>query len=354
MQRYCFVVMPFRSDLDGIYEMIKQAAQQNGIEARRADELNRAGFVMFQVREQIEGAAVVVSDLTGRNANVFYETAIAHMVKDPHQVVLLAQSDADVPTDLRPLRYLSYEDTAAGGQELKRRLAAFIKEALSGVSGPLLESIEGREERTRRIVADCDALMKTPDDSDSSLAIRFEGGLSVLAISKEATTDASLSNDRRLLQEERQRTVDLIKKGAVFKAMIAPRSAKAHDPEFTQHFGSRIDNLLAVLESNRDDIPMDRLEIALIEPYYVRNTLMLGDFVLYDGIKAAMGGGFDLTIRLTDKAQIAARVRAYDSLFDDASRYTLKVYGTGPDDRNLKAAVIRGLRALREELIPKQ
>ena len=58
----------------------------------------------------------------------------------------------------------------------------------------------------------------------------------------------------------------------------------------------------------------------------------------------------DLTIRLTDKAQIAARLRAFDSLFEDAQRYTLKLHGTGPDDRDVHGAVIRGIHQLLDDL----
>ena len=51
-------------------------------------------------------SSVVVCDLTGKNANVFYEAGIAHSLgKD---VILITQSADDVPFDLRHLRYIPY------------------------------------------------------------------------------------------------------------------------------------------------------------------------------------------------------------------------------------------------------
>jgi hypothetical protein len=51
-------------------------------------------------------SSVVVCDLTGKNANVFYEAGIAHSLgKD---VILNTQSADDVPFDLRRLRYIPY------------------------------------------------------------------------------------------------------------------------------------------------------------------------------------------------------------------------------------------------------
>jgi hypothetical protein len=350
MERYCFVIMPFAKPFDGVHAIIRSAAQQNGLTTLRADEIQRAGFVMDQIREHIQKAVVVIADLTGRNANVFYETAIAHLTKDPHQVVLIAQTDDDVPFDLRPRRYLRYENTAGGGQDLERGLAAFIGEAISGDSGQLNESIVGREERTRRIVADCEALLRTGDQSISSLRIRFGGGLSPLSISPAEVYTEPYNVYGGLLQQERERTAELIRRGARLKAILAPRvtmgalTDRMSGTRFKLRFEQLIGSLIVPAM-----LPPDRVEIALTEPYYVGNSFILGTQVLYDGIKASMGGGFDLTFRLTDKSQIAARTRAFDSLFEDAAAYTLKMYGGGKSPSDLRAACIRGLEQLYDD-----
>ena len=70
----------------------------------------------------IDRAKVVVCDCTGRNPNVFYEIGIAHTLG--REVVLLTQSEQDVPFDLRHLRYIRYLNNGEGLRELRTRLAS--------------------------------------------------------------------------------------------------------------------------------------------------------------------------------------------------------------------------------------
>ena len=105
-QRRCFVLMPFSPSFDDVFATVKATAQSVGLECWRADERHTAGIVIRMIQDDIKRADVVIADLTGGNPNVFYETAFAHMTKDPRAVILLAQNDDDVPFDLRAMRYL--------------------------------------------------------------------------------------------------------------------------------------------------------------------------------------------------------------------------------------------------------
>ena len=73
----------------------------------RADELFSTGSVVEQIWEQISKARVLLADLTGKNANVFYELGLSHAAKKP--VVFTAAAVDDVPFDLRHLRVIVYE-----------------------------------------------------------------------------------------------------------------------------------------------------------------------------------------------------------------------------------------------------
>jgi hypothetical protein len=349
MEKFCFVLMPFSADFSAdIYSIIRSAADHHGIRTLRADEIHRAGFVMDQIKEHIETAALVIADLTDRNANVFYETAIAHMIKAPHQVILIAQKDDDVPFDLRPMRYLRYSNTARGGQTLKDGLVDFIAQAISGNSGPSSESIEGRKERTRRIVADCDAILQTSEETMSSFTIRFAGGLSALSISSSEVYPPDSRDYGVLLQRERECMEELIRRGATFRAVLAPRVTQrlVGNKPSTDRFHLRFQRMISLLSGDPLALPVERVQIALIEPYYIYNATMFDSNLLYDGIKAGMGGGYDLTIRLTDKSQIAARVRAFDSLFQEASTYTVNLYGDNGRVSDLRSACVNGLKSL--------
>jgi nucleoside 2-deoxyribosyltransferase len=75
---------------------------------------------MDDILESIRKADVVLADLTGKNANVFYEVGICHALGKP--VLLLAQSIEDVPFDLRHRRVLLYEYTPKGCKRLEDML----------------------------------------------------------------------------------------------------------------------------------------------------------------------------------------------------------------------------------------
>jgi hypothetical protein len=71
---------------------------------------------------------LIVADVTGKNPNVFYELGLAHTIgKD---VIIITQSDDDVPFDLKYLRYIKYVDNTAGWKTLAGNLDKFIQSTL--------------------------------------------------------------------------------------------------------------------------------------------------------------------------------------------------------------------------------
>ena len=59
-----------------------------------------------------------ICDRSGKNPNVFYETGIAHSFGK--EVLLISQSEDDVPFDLRHLRYIRYFPNSQGLGDLSR------------------------------------------------------------------------------------------------------------------------------------------------------------------------------------------------------------------------------------------
>jgi hypothetical protein len=89
-EKQCFVLMPFAEDFKELWEdVIRPTIIGLGLRCIRADDLYGSRPIIQDVWENIARARVLIADLTGRNANVFYELGIAHqMGKD---VILLAQ-----------------------------------------------------------------------------------------------------------------------------------------------------------------------------------------------------------------------------------------------------------------------
>jgi len=125
----CFVMMPFGQWMDAYYrDIYVPAIREAGLEPVRADELFSTGSVIEQIWEQISRAKVLLADLTGKNANVFYELGLAHAANKP--VVFTTGQLEDVPFDLRHLRVAVYDiRDPAWGDKLKATLAVYLKAA---------------------------------------------------------------------------------------------------------------------------------------------------------------------------------------------------------------------------------
>ncbi len=118
------VMMPFDAGFKHVYAALQAAINEIGMTCCRADDIWENDHVVQDVALLLSKAAVVVCDLSGRNPNVFYETGIAHTLG--REVVLIAQSQADIPFDVAAIRHIRYLPNGEGlvqlGVDLKRRL----------------------------------------------------------------------------------------------------------------------------------------------------------------------------------------------------------------------------------------
>jgi hypothetical protein len=129
---HCFVVMPFASEFDKVYSAIKAALQVEGLDVipHRADEVVGGGPVMMDVVRNLAEAELVIVDLTGKNANVFYELGIAHTVRCAESVLLITQTMKDVPFDVQSYRCIEYKLGPDGLSQLQGKLVQFVKEEI--------------------------------------------------------------------------------------------------------------------------------------------------------------------------------------------------------------------------------
>ncbi|HEX7681905.1 MAG TPA: hypothetical protein VF713_27545, partial [Thermoanaerobaculia bacterium] len=124
-RRRCFVLMPFDPMFHDVYKRgVKPAMTRAGWDCARADEIFQSREVMTIVWEEILRAELVVADLTGRNANVYYELGFAHALSK--NTILLAQDIGDVPFDLRHRQLVQYSSTRAGHADLQRAIQKYL------------------------------------------------------------------------------------------------------------------------------------------------------------------------------------------------------------------------------------
>lgn len=126
-----FVLMPFEPEFDELYtDTMSAVARSVGLPISRADDLFGPRAIMNDIWSWLLSSRVVIADCTGRNPNVFYEIGLAHCIGRP--VILIAQSDDDVPFDLQHIRYIKYKLTPRGSVALERALVGAIREAVQG------------------------------------------------------------------------------------------------------------------------------------------------------------------------------------------------------------------------------
>lgn len=104
---FVFVLMPFDLEFDDVYDLgIKPACENAGAYAERVDKQLFTESILQRIYNQISKADVIVSDMTGRNPNVFYETGYAHALGK--KVILLTKREDDIPFDLKHYQHIIY------------------------------------------------------------------------------------------------------------------------------------------------------------------------------------------------------------------------------------------------------
>jgi hypothetical protein len=105
----CFVIMPFRPELNYLYRSLKDHIKQAfpDVSVERGDDRVLTKPILEKIANFIREADVVVADCSGRNPNVFYELGMAHALEKP---VVLITSDPieEAPTDIRAFEFISY------------------------------------------------------------------------------------------------------------------------------------------------------------------------------------------------------------------------------------------------------
>jgi tetratricopeptide (TPR) repeat protein len=154
----CFVLMPFGRkpglgggviDFDAVYaELIAPAIAKAGLEPLRADEEQAGGIIHKPMFERLILCDYAVADLTGANANVFYELGLRHGIKPASTVLVFADGGGALPFDVAPLRALPYQlgpdGKPAAANENQQALVEKLIAARAGLTdSPVFQLVDG-------------------------------------------------------------------------------------------------------------------------------------------------------------------------------------------------------------------
>jgi hypothetical protein len=112
--------MPFR-DRYAFYTWIHKIVTDTGFACIRADDVHESEIDLRQnIHSTIEGAALIIADISDANPNVQYEVGYATACMKP--VILIIEEEKPVPADLLGVNVIRYKDNKDGHALLERAL----------------------------------------------------------------------------------------------------------------------------------------------------------------------------------------------------------------------------------------
>jgi hypothetical protein len=127
--RLVFVAMPFATTFNALYESIENLVKDHcHLRCWRADSDSAGSRVMSDVWRATNDAIVMIADLTGNNANVFYEVGLAHAIGK--HVILLTSDTSDIPFDVRDIRAIRY-DSGQGFRTLRNQVLTALRHSVA-------------------------------------------------------------------------------------------------------------------------------------------------------------------------------------------------------------------------------
>jgi hypothetical protein len=244
-KKRCFIIMPFGETGTPAWDhnlkiyrlMIKPIVEACGYESIRADDLKHPGSITRDIIEHLHNSDLVVADLTGRNANVYYELGVRHALFYCGTIPIIRQGEK-LPFDIAQYRAIEYSSELDGPdlfkQELAERIKAFEsmreKKSDNPVHDILREKIlradlknfvtRKKYEATTAELRELKKKHETLKQQNAALISQEkEVGLKVIAIAKEKTEaqkkTTELQNQVSRLQAELQQARDVLK---AFKA----------------------------------------------------------------------------------------------------------------------------------------
>jgi hypothetical protein len=338
-QNSCFVIMPFAKEFNAVYETI-QDGLRGLMKCKRADDLHIGRPILTRILEGICGAELIIADLTGCNANVFYELGLVHA--HTPDVLLLTQDLNAVPFDLRQFRCHEYSVKSPKG---RRRLSEIVQATAHEVCKHRIPlALNDKIQRTEELVRYLAQVLQAKD-THSSLLIRLQAGLSSLSnVGYPDAQDPELRRYGELLLEERRLLLELLQRGASLRAVLAPpRAPWVYESRVKQRYDVLIEHLKSDAEF------LTRCEIALCVEEGP-NLFFIGDDILFEGHKTAIEGGYGWTTVITEPALLVIRRKVFDSLFASARQFNLDRLPPRPSRDRSPAALRRCVVAALERL----
>lgn len=146
--KVCFVISPIseegseiRRNADTVLkQLVEPAAKNQGLRAVRADGIRGVGQITTQMLRHIQDSDIVVADVTGLNANVFYELAFRHSLGKP--AIVLSPKGQRLPFDIADTRAVVFDlsdwtSLETSRELLEDQLASCMTDSKDAIRNPI-------------------------------------------------------------------------------------------------------------------------------------------------------------------------------------------------------------------------
>jgi hypothetical protein len=221
LEAECFFIAPIGSEdsderrrSDGVKDyIVAPAAIELGLVVVRADLIAAPGQITRQVIEHVVGARAAVVDLTGANANVYYEMAVRHTAQLP--TVLIAEKDSKLPFDIAQMRTIFFDHRdLKSAADCSRDIVRHLQEAMAGaVDSPIASSVavsafrEGTQ--AEQLLAEVVSTVESVSANVRSLEERIRRDRSRRNLHPEAIRDLNMALDGLLAYQEQKDEEDV-------------------------------------------------------------------------------------------------------------------------------------------------
>ena len=106
--------------------MIKPVVTEMGYQSIRADELEHMGNITRDIIELLHESDLVIADLSGKNANVFYELGVRHALYRCGTIPIIREGET-LPFDIANYRAVFYSSELDGPEQFRKELEKRIR-----------------------------------------------------------------------------------------------------------------------------------------------------------------------------------------------------------------------------------
>lgn len=147
---FVFVIMGYGTRKNAVFNAIRQVVHDEfNLACLRADEVPSAGHdLLSKIHDIIHRAELIIAEITdpqpGKpSPNVFYE--IGYAVASQKPPLLLLEEDHSVPTDLKGLEVIEYQDRFEGLDSFRSKLSDHLRFRLGSELAVLRDMLEASQ-----------------------------------------------------------------------------------------------------------------------------------------------------------------------------------------------------------------